>query len=124
MQETGVSSALVEGGRFTIFAPTDAAFAALPPGTLDRLLLPQNRALLTQILAYHVAAGELRSSQIRTGGVRTLGGGIAVRVIPGRVIVNDGSVVQADILASNGVIHAVNRVLLSRPLRARVAALR
>jgi uncharacterized surface protein with fasciclin (FAS1) repeats len=125
VQTAGLTKTLQNrGGRYTIFAPTDAAFAALPAGTLEKLLRPQNRQLLTRILAYHVAPGEYPSNKLKTGGVKTLGGGLAIEVTPQRVIVNDGSVVQADIRASNAVIHAVNRVFLSRELRQEIAALR
>ncbi len=124
VQTAGLTNALQSrGGRYTIFAPTDAAFAALPAGTLEKLLQPRNRQLLTRILAYHVAPGEYRSSALKTGGVKTLGGGLAIEVTPQRVIVNNGSVVQADIQASNGVIHAVNRVMISRELRQQLGAL-
>lgn len=113
IQTAGLTNTLeTQGGRYTIFAPTDAAFAALPAGTVEQLLQPANRAVLARLLAYHVVPQELRSNQIRTGSLSTLGGGIAVRVDGGRVIVNNGSVIQADIEAANGVIHAINRVLI------------
>ncbi|MBD3881495.1 fasciclin domain-containing protein [Phormidium tenue FACHB-886] len=124
VQAAGLDTALQnQGGRYTIFAPTDEAFAALPPGTLEQLLQPANRDLLRQLLSYHVVSGEVRSNQLRTGLVDTLGGGIAVRVTPERVIVNDGSVVQADIPAANGVVHVVNRVLIPRELRQQLSNL-
>jgi uncharacterized surface protein with fasciclin (FAS1) repeats len=105
------------GGPVTIFAPTDAAFAELPDGALEFLLRPENRNLLRQVLAYHVVPGEFTSSQLQTGAISTLNGGIAVRVTPERIVVNDGSVIRADIQASNGVVHAVNRVLLPPQIR-------
>lgn len=111
------------GGNYTILAPTDAAFAALPQGTLDRLLQPENRNLLRQVLAYHIIPQELTANDFSTGTTRVLGGGIAVRVTPERIIVNDGSVVQADIQAENGVVHAINRVLMPRELRDQLASL-
>lgn len=124
VQAAGLTDALrANGGEFTIFAPTDEAFAALPPGTLQALLRPENRALLRQVLAYHVVSGEVTSRELTTGGVRTLGGGIAVRVTPDRIVVNDGSVIQPDIQAANGVVHVVNRVLLPRELRQRLTNL-
>ncbi|NEQ28175.1 MAG: fasciclin domain-containing protein, partial [Microcoleus sp. SIO2G3] len=125
VQAAGVGGTLAQqGGQFTILAPTDAAFNALPPGTLNRLLQPQNRRLLARVLAYHVVPGRVTSSQLRTGAVRTLGGGVAVRVTPQRIVVNDGSVVTPDIQARNGVIHGVSRVLMSRELRNEIARLR
>ncbi|MEO1180693.1 MAG: fasciclin domain-containing protein [Cyanobacteria bacterium J06636_28] len=96
----------------TVFAPTNAAFEELPSGVLDDLLLPENQDLLTDVLAYHVVPGEVMSSDLETGLVDTLNGGLAVDVSPERVVVNDASVTQPDIPASNGVIHAISRVLV------------
>ena len=125
VQASGVGGTLAsQGGQFTILAPTDAAFNALPPGTLNRLLQPQNRALLTRLLAYHVVPGRVTSAQLRTGGLRTLGGGVAVRVTPQRIVINDGSVVQPDLQARNGVVHGVSRVLMPRDLRQQINNLR
>lgn len=125
VQSAGLTNALQSrGGNYTIFAPTDDAFASLPSGTLEKLKRPENRALLGRILAYHVVPRELSSSKITTGTVQTLGGGLAVRVNNGQVFVNDGSVIQPDIQASNGVVHAVNRVLLPREIRQQLLALR
>lgn len=125
VQAAGVANAIPAAGnqQFTIFAPTDQAFAALPAGTLEKLLQPENQALLRQVLAYHVVPGEVTSGQLRTGVVNTLGGGVAVRVAEGQIIVNDASVIQPDIQASNGVIHVVNRVLLPEELRQRLISL-
>lgn len=117
VQEAGLADTLSGTGPYTVFAPTDEAFADLPDGALEFLLQPENRSLLQQVLAYHVVPGEVTSNQLSTGPVSTLGGGVAIRVDEDRVVVNDGSVVEADIQASNGVIHAVNRVLLPRELR-------
>ncbi len=125
VQAAGVGGALkARGGRYTIFAPTDAAFAALPAGTVEKLLKPANRAVLTRILAYHVVPGEYTSKTLKSGTLSTLAGGIAVEATPQRVIVNDANVVQADIKASNGVIHAINRVLLPRELRRQLQSLK
>jgi uncharacterized surface protein with fasciclin (FAS1) repeats len=74
--------------------------------------------------AYHVVPSELPSSELKTGLVKTLGGGLAVRVSAGKVIVNDASVIQADIKASNGVVHAINRVLISPALKQRLVSLK
>lgn len=125
VEAAGVGDTLRETGeKFTIFAPTDEAFAALPPDVLERLLRPENRDLLREVLAYHVVPGAVSSKDLRTGLIDTLGGGIAVRVTPDRIIVNDGSVVQPDIQAANGVIHVVNRVLMPEQLRQRLVSLR
>lgn len=124
VEAAGVANELQSGGaNYTILAPTDAAFASLPAGTLDRLLQPENRDLLRQVLSYHVIPQEVTSSQFSTGTTKVLGGGISVRVTPDRIIVNDGSVVQPNIQAQNGVVHAINRVLMSRELRAQLASL-
>lgn len=112
-----VAPLLQNSGPVTIFAPTDSAFAELPDGALEFLLRPENRNLLRQVLAYHVVPGEVTSSELQTGAVDTLNGGLAVRVTPERIVVNDGSVIRADIQASNGVVHAVNRVLLPPQIR-------
>ncbi len=108
----GLADTLASDGPFTVFAPTDDAFAALPDGVLDALLEPENRDLLTDILTYHVVPDDVMSDELSTGGVETLNGGLAVRVDPDQVVVNDASVIQPDIEASNGVIHAINRVLI------------
>jgi uncharacterized surface protein with fasciclin (FAS1) repeats len=117
VQAAGVTNALSSGQSYTIFAPTDEAFAELPQGTVQALLRPENRELLRQVLAYHVVPGRVNSGALSTGKVETLGGGIAVRVTPDRVVVNNGSVIRADIPAANGVVHVVNRVLLPSQLR-------
>ena len=112
VQAAGLVSTLQGDGPFTVFAPTNAAFDALPPGALEALLMPENRDLLTDVLTYHVVPDEVTSDELETGVVDTLNGGLAVNVSPERVVVNDASVVQADVPASNGVVHAINRVLL------------
>lgn len=117
VQAAGLEDTLAQQGPYTVFAPTNEAFAALPDGALELLLQPENKELLRQVLTYHVVPGEVTSNQIATGPVNTLGGGVAVRVAENRVIVNNASVVQPDIQASNGVIHSVNRVLLPQELR-------
>ncbi|MGB3695771.1 MAG: fasciclin domain-containing protein [Spirulinaceae cyanobacterium] len=123
VQAANLVDTLSSPGPYTVFAPTDAAFAALPEGALEVLLKPENRNLLVKVLSYHVVSGEVKSTQLRTGRVQTLGGGIAVRVSPNRVIVNGGSVVLADVDASNGVVHAINTVLMPRSLRNQIVSL-
>jgi uncharacterized surface protein with fasciclin (FAS1) repeats len=122
VKEAGLVDALSSPGDVTVFAPTNEAFEALPPGVLDALLKPENRGLLTQVLTYHVAPGRYEAKDLRTGALDTLNGGLAVRVAPDRVIVNDGSVIQPDIPASNGVIHAVNRVLIPPAVKAQLGS--
>lgn len=120
-QAAGLLETLAGQGPYTIFAPTDEAIAALPQGAVAAALRPENKALLRQILLYHVVPGRVASSKLSTGTVKTLGGGIAVRVAGDRIIVNDGSVVRPDIQASNGVAHVVNRLLIPQELRTRLA---
>lgn len=123
VEAAGLTNTL-NSGSYTILAPTDQAFRnSLPQGAVEFLLRPENRNLLRQVLSYHVVPGEVVADKLRTGSVRTLGGAVAVRVTPQkRVVVNDASVTQTDIKANNGVIHAVNRVLLPRQLRQTIAS--
>ena len=101
-------------GPFTVFAPTDAAFAALPAGTLDALLLPENQADLVEILTYHVVVGEVRAEQVLslTSANTVQGGSIDITVENGSVFLNGIEVTATDVEASNGVIHVLDGVLL------------
>ncbi|WP_242046600.1 fasciclin domain-containing protein [Cylindrospermum sp. FACHB-282] len=117
VQAAGLTETLTTG-NYTIFAPTDQAFnESLPPGALNFLLQAGNRDLLRQILSYHLISGKVTANELKTGTLDTLNGGVAVRVSPNRIIVNDASIIQSDIPASNGVIHSINRVLLNQKLR-------
>ena len=99
-------------GPYTVFAPTDEAFAALPEGTVESLLQPENKDKLTSILLYHVAPGNVTSDQIQTGPLKSAeGSNLSISVNEG-VKVDDANVVQADIEADNGVIHVIDQVLL------------
>lgn len=122
VQAAGLTDTLAGEGPYTVFAPTDEAFAQLPDGALEYLLQPENQDLLAQVLTYHVVEGSVTSDQLSTGGVDTLGGGIAVAVRDTGIVVNNASVVNANIQASNGVIHAVNRVLLPETLQQQLAS--
>ena len=99
-------------GPFTVFAPTDEAFAALPAGVLDALLLPENKALLAQILTYHVVAGKVMAADVTDGDVATVEGQNIKLSTAAGVTVNGATVVVADVAASNGVIHAIDAVIL------------
>jgi len=100
-------------GPFTVFAPTDEAFAALPAGVLDALLLPENLAVLQSILTYHVVAGVVLAADVMTGDVETLEGStFAVDTSMGVVINGTANVTATDIMASNGVIHVIDAVIL------------
>lgn len=98
----------------TVFAPTNAAFGALPEGTLDDLLLPENVAQLTDVLTYHVVEGSVFSTDLSDGQVvETLQGGtLTVSITDAGVQINDANVVTADVEASNGVVHIIDGVLL------------
>ena len=99
-------------GPFTVFAPSDEAFAALPAGVLDALLLPENKALLAQILTYHVVSGMVMAADVTDGDVATVEGSKIKLSTMGGVTVNGAKVVAADVAASNGVIHAIDAVIL------------
>jgi len=99
-------------GPFTVFAPTDDAFAALPAGVLDALLLPENKALLAQILTYHVVSGMVMAADVTDGDVATVEGQNVTLSTASGVTVNGANVVTADVAASNGVIHAIDAVIL------------
>ena len=102
-------------GPFTVFAPTDDAFAALPAGTLDSLLLPENKQALTDILLYHVVSGSVMASDVvgLSSAPTVLGKDITITVKDGNVYLNDTiQVIITDIEASNGVIHVIDAVLL------------
>ncbi|MBW4520594.1 MAG: fasciclin domain-containing protein [Scytolyngbya sp. HA4215-MV1] len=113
LKAADLTDVLSQEGPFTIFAPTDAAFAALPPGTLAKLLKPENKAMLIKVLTYHVVSGRVSSNQLTSGAVNTVEGkSVEIQVSDGGVQVNDARVIQPDVNASNGVIHAINKVIL------------
>jgi uncharacterized surface protein with fasciclin (FAS1) repeats len=103
---------LSERGPFTVFAPTDEAFAALPKGTLDDLLKPENKEKLKRVLSYHVVSGELLSQNLKAGKVTTLAEVPVEISIKDGIRVNDAKVATPDLKASNGVIHVIDKVLL------------
>ena len=100
-------------GPFTVFAPTDAAFAALPEGTVENLLKPENKDQLIAILTYHVVPGKVMSTDLQDDmTAATVQGGEIMIDLDNGVMINDASVVQADIEADNGVIHVIDKVIL------------
>jgi uncharacterized surface protein with fasciclin (FAS1) repeats len=110
----GLVDTLKSKGPFTVFAPTDAAFAKLPAGTVESLLKPENKSKLVAILTYHVVPGKVMSADIagKKLNVATVQGGkINVNAMSG-VMINGAKVVSADIAASNGVIHVIDKVIL------------
>ena len=100
-------------GPFTVFAPTDEAFAALPAGTLEKLLDPANKETLVKILTYHVVPGKVLSTDITPGEATTVQGSPVQLAVEGEAVkVNQATVVAADVQAANGVIHVIDQVIL------------
>jgi uncharacterized surface protein with fasciclin (FAS1) repeats len=116
LQAAGLVDTLKGRGPFTVFAPTDDAFAKLPAGTLENLLKPENKAQLTAILTYHVVAGKVTAAQVtKMTSASTVNGQELTIAANGRsVMVGQATVVKADVQASNGVIHVIDRVMLPR----------
>ena len=113
VQAAGLVDTLNGAGPFTVFAPTDEAFAKLPAGTLEVLLKPENKEKLIAILTYHVVAGKVMAADVKTGEVATVQGGkVDIKVGADGVTVDGAKVVKTDIVASNGVIHVIDKVIL------------
>ena len=107
----GLGERLADGGPFTVFAPTDDAFAALPQETVQGLL--EDPPALARVLTYHVVPGRITSAQMTPDSEqKTVEGGVLTIGVNGGVTVNDAAVIQADVEAENGVIHVINRVLI------------
>jgi uncharacterized surface protein with fasciclin (FAS1) repeats len=116
LQAAGLADTLKGKGPFTVFAPTDEAFGKLPAGTVESLLKPENKEKLKAILLYHVVSGDVNATQVvKLSSAKTINGqDVQVTVNDGTVLVNDAKVVKADVLASNGVIHVIDTVLLPK----------
>lgn len=116
LQAAGLVDTLKGKGPFTVFAPTDAAFAKLPAGTVESLLKPENKAKLQAILTYHVVAGSVGSSDVvKLKSAKTVNGqSVSISTANGGVSIDGAKVVQADIAASNGVIHVIDSVILPK----------
>jgi uncharacterized surface protein with fasciclin (FAS1) repeats len=116
LQAAGLADTLKGKGPFTVFAPTDEAFNKLPAGTVESLLKPANKEKLKAILLYHVVSGDVTAAEVmKLSSAKTLNGqDLKVKVNDGTVMVNDAKVVKADVLASNGVIHVIDTVLLPK----------
>lgn len=111
----GLTDTLNGAGPFTVFAPTDDAFKALPAGVLDALLKPENKDVLASILKYHVVSGAVASSAVTTGDVTSVeGSALALVADAGKVTVNGANVVTPDVAASNGVVHIIDQVLVPK----------
>ena len=128
VKAAGLVETLKGAGPFTVFAPTNAAFAALPAGTVDTLLKPENKAMLSGILTYHVVAGKVDAAALTkmiadgkgTASLKTVAGGtLTAKTAGGKVMITDekggaATVTIADVYQSNGVIHVVDKVLLPK----------
>jgi uncharacterized surface protein with fasciclin (FAS1) repeats len=114
VKAAGLVDTLIGEGPFTVFAPTDEAFGALPEGTVDTLVQPENKDQLTSILTYHVVAGKVMSGDLSDGMTATTvnGGDITIKITDGKVMINDAEVVIADVDTDNGVIHVINKVIM------------
>lgn len=116
LQAAGLVETLKGKGPFTVFAPTDDAFAKLPPGTLEALLKPENKAKLTSILTYHVVPGRVTAAKVATmKAAKTVNGQqLKIENADGGVTIDGVRVVKTDLEASNGVIHVIDQVVLPR----------
>jgi uncharacterized surface protein with fasciclin (FAS1) repeats len=113
VKAAGLVEALNAAGPFTIFAPTNAAFAKLPAGTVESLLKPENKAKLVAVLTYHVVPAKVMAADVKTGEAPTVNGKtLKIKADATGVMVNNAKVVAVDIVADNGVVHVIDTVLL------------
>jgi len=124
VKAAGLVETLSGKGPFTVFAPTDEAFAKLPKETLESLLKPENKAKLTSILTYHVAAAQMPASDVvKTTSIATVNGqSLTVVVKDGKVTVDGANVIATDVMGKNGVIHVIDTVVLPKPNLVETAA--
>ncbi|MCU7553693.1 fasciclin domain-containing protein [Alteromonas sp. ASW11-19] len=114
IEAAGITDILKDAGPYTVFAPTNAAFEALPAGTLDKLLKPANKEALVQVLTYHVVSGKFTADRVTGLSEATTVEGAVINISSdmGKVMVENATVVKTDIMASNGVIHVIDQVLV------------
>jgi len=113
VKAAGLVETLQSEGPFTVFAPTNDAFAALPDGTLEMLLKPENKEALTKVLTYHVIPAKVMSTDLKSGmNAKTVEGEDIMVDLSKGVMINDATVKKADIKASNGVVHVIDKVIL------------
>ena len=113
LKAAGLVDTLKGPGPFTVFAPTDAAFAKIPQAELEALL--KDKAKLTSVLTYHVVPGKVMASDVKPGAVKTVqGSAVTVRTQGGKVMVDNATVIKTDISADNGVIHVIDSVILPK----------
>jgi len=118
LDAAGLVETLKGAGPFTVFAPTDEAFAKLPAGTVESLLKPENKAKLQRVLTYHVVSGKVMAvDAVKLSSAKAVSGDtLTIKTANGRVTVDNARVVKTDIGASNGVIHVIDTVLLPKGL--------
>jgi uncharacterized surface protein with fasciclin (FAS1) repeats len=115
VQAAGLVETLSGDGPFTVFAPTNEAFAKLPAGTVETLLKPENKEKLQAILTYHVVAGKVMAADVKAGEVKTVNGAsFKVSVDGGSVMVDSAKVLKTDLVGKNGVIHVIDTVILPK----------
>jgi uncharacterized surface protein with fasciclin (FAS1) repeats len=115
VKAAGLVETLQGAGPFTVFAPTDEAFAKLPKGTVEDLLKPENKQKLVSILTYHVVPGKVMASDVKTMQAKTVNGKeLSIVVSGGKVTVDKANVVKTDVAAKNGVIHVIDTVVLPK----------
>ncbi|MEC4723080.1 fasciclin domain-containing protein [Noviherbaspirillum sp. CPCC 100848] len=113
VQAAGLADTLKGPGPFTVFAPTDEAFASIPKEKLDALL--KDKAALTKVLTYHVVPGKVMAADVKAGNVKTVEGSpLSVSMKGGKVGVNNANVVKTDVVADNGVIHVIDKVVMPK----------
>jgi uncharacterized surface protein with fasciclin (FAS1) repeats len=113
VKAAGLVEVLQGDGPFTVFAPTDEAFAKLPAGTVENLLKPENKDQLVAILTYHVVTGKVMAADVKTMEAKTVNGKMVdIEVSEGLVTVDKAKVVKTDVMASNGVIHVIDTVMI------------
>lgn len=114
LKSAGLAGMLMESGSYTVFAPTDEAFAKLPAGTVEMLLRPENRDKLRSVLQYHVVPGRVTATQVMgmSSGKSVSGKSFTVMTSGDQVRINDATVIKADVMASNGIVHVIDTVLM------------
>ncbi len=113
LKAADLTETLEGSGPFTVFAPTDEAFAALPAGTVDALLKPENKSKLVKVLTYHVLSKKAAAADLTSGDVPTVeSSNVKISVSDSGVMVNDAKVIKPDVMASNGVIHVIDKVIV------------
>jgi len=115
VKAAGLVETLKGEGPFTVFAPTNEAFAALPAGTVEGLLKPENKEKLVALLTYHVVAAKVMAADVKAGPVKTVNGqSFEVTIADGKVKVDGATVVKTDVVGTNGVIHVIDQVIMPK----------